>query len=123
MKKIKPRTSKQQSGTDAEQQALDFLLKRKLKLIDRNYRCRLGELDLIMQHAETVVIVEVRYRQSERFGGALESITPRKQSRIIAATQYYLSQHNINPVIRFDVIAINARHDINWIKNAFQTSL
>ena len=123
MKKIKPRTSKQQSGTDAEQQALDFLLKQKLKLIDRNYRCRLGELDLIMQHAETVVIVEVRYRQSERFGGALKSITPRKQSRIIAATQYYLSQHNINPIIRFDVIAINARHDINWIKNAFQTSL
>jgi putative endonuclease len=118
-----PQTSKQKSGANAEQQALDFLLKQKLKLVKQNYRCRMGELDLIMQYADTLVVVEVRYRQSERFGGALESITPQKQSRIIAATQYYLMQHNINPAVRFDVIAINANNDINWIKNAFQTGL
>ncbi len=119
----KTQTSKQKSGADAEQLALDFLLRQKLKLVERNYRCRSGELDLIMQQADTLVIVEVRYRQSERFGGALESITLQKQSRIIAATQYYLLQHNIDPVIRFDVVAINARRNINWIKNAFQTGL
>ncbi len=122
MKKMNPQTSKQRSGAHAEQLALDFLLRQKLKLLSRNYRCRLGELDLVMRQADTLVIVEVRYRQSERFGGAVESVTPQKQSRIIAATQNYLIQHKLDPVVRFDVVAINARHDINWIKNAFQTS-
>ncbi len=123
MKKMKPHTSKQKSGENAEQRALEFLLSQKLTLLTRNYHCRMGELDLVMQQNDVLVIIEVRYRQSERFGGALESITRQKQSRIIAATQYYLMQHNINPVVRFDVVAINASQDINWIQNAFQTGL
>jgi len=119
----KRQTQQQKTGADAEQKALEFLRRHKLKLITRNYRCRSGELDLIMQHNDTLVVVEVRYRHSDRFGSALESITPHKQSRIIAATQHYVLQHNINPIIRFDVIAISGDSHIDWIQNAFQSRL
>ncbi|WP_198246162.1 YraN family protein [methane-oxidizing endosymbiont of Gigantopelta aegis] len=119
----KRQTQQQKTGADAEQKALEFLSKQKLKLLTRNYRCRSGELDLIMQHNDTLVVVEVRYRHSDRFGSALESITPHKQSRIIAATQHYVLQHNINPIIRFDVIAISGDSHIDWIQNAFQSRL
>ncbi|WP_305909278.1 YraN family protein [Methylomarinum sp. Ch1-1] len=106
-------------GDQAEQQALDFLVKQGLRLVERNYRCRRGELDLIMQDRQTLVIVEVRLRRSNQYGGALESITARKQSRIIAATEHYIMSHRINSAIRFDVIAISGDHSLNWIQNAF----
>jgi len=73
-----------------------------------------------MQDADTLVIVEVRFRKSNKYGGALESITPRKQSRIIATTQYYLMRNNWHNAIRFDVITLSGNMDIHWIKNAFQ---
>ena len=107
-------------GEHAEQQALDFLLDQGLRLLGRNYRCKNGELDLIMRENRTIVIVEVRFRSSERYGGAEESITKRKQSRIIAATQHYIMNNKINSAIRFDVVAITNRQHVNWIKNAFQ---
>ncbi len=107
-------------GQKSEQLACDFLLKQGLMLIDKNFQCKGGELDLIMKDAETLVIVEVRFRKSNRYGGALESISQKKQSCIIAATQYYLSTHKNNSPIRFDVIAMSNDTDINWIQNAFQ---
>lgn len=107
-------------GDNAEQQALDFLLKQGLQLVCKNYRCKTGELDLVMSDQQTLVIVEVRFRQSDKFGGALESITQKKQSRIIAATEHYIMSNKINPMIRFDVIAMSGNQEINWIKNAFQ---
>ncbi len=108
-------------GELAEQKALQFLLKKGLRLIHKNYRCGIGELDLVMDEKQTLVIVEVRYRQSDRFGGALESITAKKQSRIIAATKHYIMKQKItNRAIRFDVVALSGDQHINWIKNAFQ---
>lgn len=107
-------------GEKSEQHACHYLLKQGLQLIDKNFRCQYGELDLIMQDQQTLVIVEVRFRKSNAFGGAVESITHKKQSRIIATTQFYLSQHKINSPIRFDVITMSNDTDINWIKNAFQ---
>jgi len=107
-------------GDDAERQALNFLLKQGLQLVCKNYRCRTGELDLIMNDQQTLVIIEVRFRQSNKFGGALESITFQKQSRIIAATKHYIMNKKINSAIRFDVIAMSGDQPINWIKNAFQ---
>ncbi len=107
-------------GDNAEQQALDFLLKQGLQLICKNYRCKTGELDLVMSDQQTLVIVEVRFRQSDKFGSALESITPKKQSRIIAATKHYIMSNSTNSQIRFDVIAISGNQKINWIRNAFQ---
>lgn len=107
-------------GKNAEDQALDFLIDKGLKLIARNYRCKQGELDLIMRDQQSLVIIEVRYRKSDVYGSALESITPSKQAKIIAATQHYLSTLTANsPMMRFDVVAISGDRTINWIKNAF----
>lgn len=116
----KLRASHLTQGEQAEQQALDHLLKQGLELLERNYRCKNGELDLVMMDQKILVIVEVRFRKSERYGGALESITRRKQSRIIAATEHYIVNHQMNQPIRFDVVAISANQTINWIQNAFQ---
>lgn len=108
-------------GDKAEQQALDYLQHQGLQLIDKNYRCKHGEIDLVMMDGPTLVIVEVRFRQSNKYGGALESITWQKQSRIIKTTQHYIMNHSITGPIRFDVVAMSSERAINWIKNAFHT--
>jgi putative endonuclease len=106
-------------GETAEQQACDFLLKQGLTLVMRNFRCKYGELDLILRDKQTLVIVEVRFRKSDQYGSALESVTRAKQSRIIAATHVYLSTHKLNTALRFDVLALSGNGKIEWIKNAF----
>jgi len=109
-------------GDQAEQQALAYLQKQGLKLEARNFRCKQGELDLVMREGSTLVIVEVRFRQSEQFGGALASVTRQKQARIVAATQHYvIINGKTDAAIRFDVVAITGNGGIDWIKNAFQT--
>ena len=77
-------------GEMAEQVAAEFLAGRGLKLIERNYRCRFGEIDLIMRHGPTLVFVEVRYRRNDSFGGAVESITAAKREKLASygATLY-----------------------------------
>lgn len=108
-------------GADAEQQAYDFLVSQGLKPVCRNFRCKQGELDLVMLDQKTLVIVEVRFRKSNAFGGAVASITAKKRTKIIAATQYYLSTQAIKNTVRFDVVAISGASGLNWIQNAFQT--
>ena len=116
-----PRLANTARGNAAEQQALDYLLNQGLLFIEKNYRCQLGELDLIMRDGQTLVIVEVRFRQSNQFGGAAASITTKKQARIIAATEHYIMTHPLDCPIRFDVVAITGDNAPDWIKNAFQT--
>ena len=106
-------------GESAEQQAHDFLLKQGLKPIARNFTCKHGELDLIMLDKGTLVIVEVRFRQTDKYGSAAESVTRSKQSRIMAATQVYLSSQKINKPLRFDVVALSGNGKVDWIQNAF----
>jgi putative endonuclease len=106
-------------GESAEQQAYQFLLKKGLKPVARNFRCKQGELDLIMTDKQTLVIVEVRFRQTDKYGSAAESVTRSKQLRIIAATQVYLATQKLNKPIRFDVIALSGKGNIDWIQNAF----
>ncbi|NOR80657.1 MAG: YraN family protein [Methyloprofundus sp.] len=108
-----------QKGTQYEDLALKFLLAQGLKLITRNYRCKCGELDLLMDEKGALVIVEVRYRKNNRYGSALESVTKTKQARIIAATKYYIVTHKIDQPIRFDVLAITGESRPEWVKNAF----
>ncbi len=108
-------------GADAEQQAYNYLLEQGLQPVFRNYRCKPGELDLIMKDGDTLVIVEVRFRKTDRYGSALESVTLKKQARIIAATQHYLSHHKTTGPIRFDVVALSGNGAFEWIKNAFQS--
>ncbi|MEC4748984.1 YraN family protein [Methylomicrobium sp. Wu6] len=108
-------------GDDAEEKARKFLRNKGLVLVRRNFRCKQGELDLVMKDGRTLVIVEVRFRQSNRHGSALESITRAKQSRIIAATQVYLSKQKLDCPLRFDVVAISGDGGIEWITNAFSS--
>lgn len=106
-------------GESAEEQAHQFLIKKGLKPVARNFRCKQGELDLIMTEGRTLVIIEVRYRKSDKYGSARESVTSSKQSRIIAATHVYLSTRKQDCPIRFDVIAMSGSGAIEWIPNAF----
>lgn len=111
-------------GDAGEQLALNYLEKNGLKLITRNFRQRGGEIDLIMQDEKVLVFIEVRRRQSEQFGSAIESVTYQKQQRIIQTAQYYIQQNNRSyPSYRFDVIGISPvsnEFNINWVKDAFQ---
>jgi putative endonuclease len=115
----KPAARHLQQGSLAERQARQYLAAQGLKFVRSNFRCRRGEIDLIMQDRETLVFVEVRYRHNVDYGTPLETVTRRKQSRIIAATRYYLSQYPGNPAVRFDVVAISG-DKLDWVRNAFQ---
>ena len=112
---------RQQRGQAAEAQACRHLQQHGLELIERNYRCRQGEIDLIMRAGKCTVFVEVRYRSNPSFGGAAASVDPRKQGKLIAAASHYLQHHpNLaQQPARFDVIAI-APGALDWIRDAFQ---
>jgi len=112
------------TGQVAEQQACDFLLANGLELLKRNYRCRSGEIDLIMRDRDDVVFVEVRVRNNPRYGNAFESVTRHKQKKIVKTATYYLYQQKwFNKVnCRFDVIGISyaqTKATVEWIKDAF----
>ncbi len=89
--KLKTKAAHLIRGESAEQQAHSFLINKGLKPVCRNFRCKQGELDLIMTDNQTLVIIEVRFRKTDKYGSAVESVTHTKQSRIIAATHVYLS--------------------------------
>ncbi|MBI5919522.1 MAG: YraN family protein [Nitrosomonadales bacterium] len=107
-------------GDEAEQRAADFLTRRGLRLLARNFRCRYGEIDLILQDGDTLVFVEVRLRSRSDFGGAAASIDSHKQRKLTLAAQHYLAQLPRTPPCRFDAILMrDAGESIEWIKNAF----
>ena len=109
------------NGSEAERYAEEFLRRHDLVLLQRNYRCRFGEIDLIMQDGTTLVFVEVRMRTSEAFGGAAGSITFAKQRKLLCAARHYLAALKFEPSCRFDAVLLSGRggRDIEWIKNAF----
>jgi putative endonuclease len=117
--------STKKTGDDAERIAERFLTAQGLTLVTRNYRCRFGEIDLIMRHGETLVFVEVRMRKPLRgkadFGGALASITATKQAKLVATAQHYLADMKHPPPCRFDALLLNGLHtrDVEWLRNAF----
>jgi putative endonuclease len=114
------------SGQLAEQQACEFLLSKGLRLLTRNYRCTLGEIDLVMQDRDNIVFVEVRVRRNRFYADAIESIDLAKQRKIIrAATHYLLHTKRLDKVnCRFDVIGISyapTHPTVEWITDAFTT--
>lgn len=114
---LQPSNSK---GVKAEKQALAFLKAQGLVFVCQNYFCRFGEIDLIMHEDDTLIFIEVRYRKNNDFGGALASITKRKQDKIIKTARHYLAQLDFEPYCRFDVIAIDQEMETpEWIQNAF----
>lgn len=109
------------NGAHAEQLAAEYLQRRGLRVVARNYRCRQGEIDLILQDGDTLVFAEVRLRKNAAFGGAAASITARKQQRIVLAAQHYLQGLKRPPPCRFDAVLLDnlGADGIEWLKDAF----
>ena len=113
---------RRQIGMDAENRAADFLAAAGLTVLRRNYRCRLGELDIVARHGPLLVIAEVRCRSRDDFGGAAASVTSAKQRRIVQATRHLLMRHPplAQLSIRFDVLTVNADQTrVTWLRGAF----
>ena len=115
----------QTTGKHAEDLACQYLHQQGLRLLERNFTTRFGEIDLIMRDQDTTVFVEVRYRRHSGIVDPLSSVDQRKQHKLIRTAQSYLQQrtnYSLSPA-RFDVIAITdhgAQAKIQWIKNAFE---
>lgn len=109
------------SGALAEQLAAEYLQQQGLKLLQMNYSCRYGEIDLILQDGDTHVFAEVRLRSGATFGGAAASIDARKQAKLVRTAQHFLSRFKSLPPCRFDAVLMQSTDitKIEWLKNAF----
>ncbi|MBY7783625.1 YraN family protein [Vibrio fluvialis] len=114
--------SRRLTGQHYETTAAEYLRRRGLFLIEQNFQIRGGELDLIMRENQTLVFVEVKYRQNQRHGHAAEMVTRQKQARLIKAANWWMLKQGLsadNTDFRFDVVAIHDEgRQIDWIKNA-----
>ncbi len=103
----------------------NYLIQRGLKRLNQNYRCRMGEIDLIMQEGQYLLFIEVRYRKNDDFGGAKASITKEKQKKIRKVAEFYLKRFGQNAqsiFCRFDAVTVctvATGLKIEWLKNAF----
>ena len=120
-------TRRQRIGQAAEDIAADFLRAKGLEILERNYRRRLGELDLIARERDVLVIVEVRTRASNAYGGAAASVGIGKQRRLIRAASQLLQQRKdlARMRVRFDVIVVSDMSSesphVEWLQHAFLT--
>lgn len=112
-------SGKQRQGQLWEQRALEYLQGRGLRLVEANYRCKCGEIDLILRDGEHLVFVEVRQRGAASHGGAAASITPAKIRRVVGAAQTYLLQFPRMPPCRIDVVAFDGEA-ITWLRSAIE---
>jgi putative endonuclease len=122
-------TAAKSLGEHAEQLALDRLQSAGLELVTRNFRCRVGEIDLVMLEGDCLVIVEVRCRKTDasgRFPSAIESVGPQKQRKLTKAALFFLAKHKhfANHKVRFDVVAYDGptpdQYALQWIRDAFR---
>ena len=112
-------------GVKGEDLAVRYLKKKGFKVIQRNYHCPLGEIDLIAREGDTLVFIEIKARSSSEYGLPQDAVDRFKQKKIIQAAKTYLAEHHLTEDIpaRFDVVAIHltpAGPDIELIKDAFQ---
>lgn len=117
---IKEQPRHLQRGNAAEQLAATFLQTKGLKLIERNFRCQYGEIDLIMRDGKTLVFIEVRLRSNAGFGGAAMSISEAKQQKLKRTAERYLQTHG-DSNCRFDAVLMHAidMNAVEWLQNAF----
>ena len=114
-------------GAWGEDQAVEYLRQQGIKIIERNFRTLVGEIDIIARHKSVLLFVEVKTRRSNAFGTPQEAVGPRKQRQIIRTAQWYLQNHkNIKLQPRFDVVAILCQSDgtalITHLPDAFSLS-
>jgi putative endonuclease len=113
-------------GQYYEEQAVEYLQRAGLSVVERNFRCKLGEIDIICRQGEQLIFVEVRYRSNPGFGSPAASVNRGKQRKIIRTAQFYLQNRRQfrNKFCRFDVLALTPARsceevDVQWLKNAF----
>ncbi len=117
------------TGRRWEKVALEHLMSRGLVRIAENFRCRMGEIDLVMQDRDCLVFVEVRYRKSNRFATAAVSVDSLKQRKLTRAAAVFLGRHPqyCNHAVRFDVVAFDAVSDdqctLQWLQDAFRAEV
>ena len=106
-------------GAAAEALAARFLQERGVRIVERNYRCRGGEIDIIARDGATLVFVEVRLRRGSAFGGAAASITATKQRRLGLAASHYLARLGREPPCRFAAILLDSLESerIEWLRD------
>ena len=112
--------NKRDAGTRREILASEYLTSQGMRIVERNFRSRQGEIDMIGYHNGYLVFVEVRYRSTQRQGSAASSVDIRKQRRICRVADYYRYVHRIGDdcPVRYDVVAVQGTH-LQWIQNAF----
>lgn len=108
------------TGAEKERLAADYLTKCGMRIAERNFRGRQGEIDIIGYHEGYLVFAEVKYRRGQEKGSALDAVTPHKQRQICKTADYYRMLHHLgeNTAVRYDVVAIQGE-EIVWIQNAF----
>lgn len=115
------------TGRWAEAAAADYLQSQGLRLRQRNFRCRLGEIDLVMADADRLVFVEVRFRRDAQYGAGYETVGAQKQRKLLAAANAYLARYRLAEMIcRFDVVSVtkrNCRPEFFWVRDAFGQDL
>ena len=120
---INEKRASKQIGAEAEKRALSYLQTRGLKLVDRNFNCKHGEIDLVMQHQDYLVFVEVRFRKHSGYGTGADSVNYPKQRKLLKTAEFFLQRH-VNYShwpCRIDVVSIGpGESDINWITNAVE---
>lgn len=117
-----------QQGEAAELACCKYLKSRGLKLVEKNFSCRGGEIDIIMLDKTTLVFVEVRFRKNDTFGSGLESVTQTKQRKLRNTAELYLQQNNQYKNARFDVVSMSKNtqtklfkqdYIFDWVSDAF----
>lgn len=114
--------NKRQLGEQYETMAVQYLTKAGYRVLERNFRCRTGEIDIIAKDGEYLVFVEVKYRSGRTCGSPLEAVDHKKQQTIIRVAQYYMMKHGYatQTNCRFDVVAIQGT-EVTLVQNAFGT--
>lgn len=111
-------------GSDGEKAAEEFLRRRRYTIVERNYRCRAGEVDLVALDGDTIVFVEVKTRRGEGFGSPLDAVDRRKQRQVYRAAQQFLVEHRLDDrAARFDVVGVwweGGRVVCELVQNAFE---
>ena len=111
--------NKRKTGAVYEEKAAAYLKEKGYHILEKNYRCPLGEIDLIAEESGYLVFIEVKYRRTSRLGTGEEAVNAKKQRRILGAAKWYLMERGIQCRCRFDVITINGT-EITLIQNAFE---
>lgn len=110
------------SGQQTESDVIHFLDKRGLTLLERNFSCKLGEIDVIATDGSLLLFIEVRKRQHPAFGKGFETVDRHKQKKIIRTAKIFLQQRKIYRHLpcRFDIVSVEGAGQFTWIRDAFQ---